>query len=127
MTAARVERNLTGLAWGLLFIGLGVVFLLGQFGWMPSDLFRRVWPLWPAVFGVAAIVGGRTAKRLSEGVFMIGLSGYLFVSNEGLWGLGWGNSWPLVLVAIGLSQVVEVIASRWLPMRESGTKGRGDA
>lgn len=127
MTAGRIERNLSGLAWGLFFIGLGVVFLLGQFGWLPSHLIRHAWPFWPGVFGVAMVVGARSAKKLSEGVFMIGLSGYLFVSNEELWGLSWSNSWPLMLVAIGLSQVVEVVAARWLPMREAGKGGASDA
>lgn len=127
MNATRGRRDLFGVAWGLFFIGLGLVFLIGQMDGLPTELIRRAWPLWPALFGAAMLVGARTAKRVADGVFMIGLAGYLFVSNEELLGLDWRNSWPLVLVAVGLSQVVGVIAARWLPEREPGEKGCADA
>jgi hypothetical protein len=122
-TSAR--RNLSGIAWGLFFIGLGVVMLLGQLGWFDGNVMRHVWPIWPGLFGVAQLVSARTAKSVGDGLFMIGLSGYLFVSNEGLWGLGWSSSWPLILVVIGVAELAKVLASRWLPSK--ATEGEEDS
>lgn len=115
----RRERSVRhGIGWGLFFIGLGVVMLLNQVGWIEGNFVRHLWPLWPAVFGVAHLMNVKSVKHVSDGVFLLLLSAWLFVSNEGLWGLDWSRSWPLVLVAIGLSQVVKAVASRWLPERE---------
>lgn len=110
--------GMKGLAWGLFFIGLGVVMLLSQLGWLDGDVWRHTWPFWPAIFGIGHLVQGRSAKSIGDGVFMLLISGYLYVSNEGLYGLGWSRSWPLVLVALGVAELVKVIAGRWLPEHE---------
>lgn len=110
--------GMKGLAWGLFFIGLGVAMLLSELGWLHGDVWRHIWPFWPAIFGVGHLVQGRSAKSIGDGVFMLLISGYLFVSNEELYGLGWSRSWPLVLVALGVAELVKVIAARWLPERE---------
>ena len=118
MRGRSCDHRMKGVGWGVFFIGLGVVMLLAQLGWLRGDVMRHAWPLWPAVFGVVQLVLGRTAKSIGDGVFLVLLSGYLYVSNEALYGLGWSRSWPLVLVAIGVAELVKVIASRWLPARE---------
>ncbi len=112
------RSGVKGLAWGLFFIGLGIVMLLSQLGWLHGDVWQHAWPFWPAIFGIGHLVTGRSAKSIGDGAFMVLISGYLFVSNEELWGLGWTRSWPLVLVAVGVAELVKVIAARWLPERE---------
>ena len=111
----RIRGKGEGVAFGFFLIGLGFVFLSVSLGWFHGDVFRRIWPLWPALFGVGALLRPNRPKDIGGGVFMLGVAAYLFISNEELFGLGWATSWPLVLVAAGLAQVASGIASRFWP------------
>jgi hypothetical protein len=45
--------------------------------------------------------------KLAWGAVLIVLGGWLLVNTLGLLGFWWSNSWPLILIAIGLVQFVE--------------------
>ena len=109
------RRNTHSLIWGVFLIGLGALFLLDRTGYLAGHFLRRWWPAWPAVFGIARLVGARRASHVGNAVMLIGISGYLYVSNEGLFGLDWSSSWPLAIVAAGLGQLAGAIASRFMP------------
>jgi hypothetical protein len=58
-------------------------------------------------------VGGATwgtaqgANQRHSGLWLIALGGWLLVNTLGLWGFWWSNSWPLVIMAVGVVQLVE--------------------
>ena len=90
-----------GLGFGLLLIGLGVVFLLGHFGYIEIHDFWRWWPLWTIGWGLVTVIGWQSAKQVGSGVTMMLIGVWLLISSMEWFGLGWHNSWPLVFVAIG--------------------------
>lgn len=102
-----------GLGWGLFLVGLGVVFLLVQQDLLPRHLLYRWWTWWPAVLiviGLFKLIRPQGPDDIGGGVTMA-LFGVWFFANQFEWyGLGWGNSWPLALVAVGAGMIAKAIA-----------------
>lgn len=53
----------------------------------------------------------RTIRRALWGLVWIGAGAYILLANHGLLGdgLSWGRDWPLILVLIGISQLIDAI------------------
>ncbi|MBC7684285.1 MAG: hypothetical protein H7176_03535 [Bdellovibrionales bacterium] len=107
------------LMWGLLLVCFGVVILLDQ-----MDLFevRELWhysPLLLIVFGVNKMIGYPTAKHFTSGLWMLFMGVWLFAVFEHLFGLTFRNSWPFVIIASGISMMLEpFIQKRFAPNEE---------
>ena len=71
---------------------------------------------WPLVTLVLfALMRPRRARHVGEGVMFVLLGAWFLIASNGAYGLGWHNSWPLALVAIGAGSVARALAARWLP------------
>jgi len=111
--SGRKSESKDALGWGLFLVALGVVFLLVQVDLLPRHVLRSWWTWWPAVLiliGLAKLVRPRGPEDVGTGVTM-SLFGVWFFANQNEWyGLGWGNSWPLALVAVGAGMIARAIA-----------------
>jgi hypothetical protein len=93
----------------LILIALGVLFLLRNAGWdFPFwEMFHRGWPLILIFIGLVQLLGGifgavagrRTGGNVPAGIIMITL-GVLF-SFQQMAGIGFGYTWPILLIVIG--------------------------
>ncbi|MCV2353942.1 DUF5668 domain-containing protein [Paucibacter sp. B2R-40] len=90
---------------GLILIGLGCLFFADNRGWLDLRQLQSYWPALIGLVGLGQILGARNADQMSKGGLLVFLSVWLYVSLEQLWGLNFYNSWPLVLIAVGLSKV----------------------
>ena len=61
------------------------------------------WPLLMIAIGLSKLTGD-TRKG---GVWLIAIGSWLQIMSLGLFGLGWGNAWPLLLVSIGVGTFFE--------------------
>jgi hypothetical protein len=104
-----------GILWGITLVGIGVVLLLGQQGFLPHGWWRDWWPGAFFLWGLAQVLTPRTAERLGSGITMMLLSVWFFMAQIGWHGLGFRNSWPLALVAVGVGEVARAASSRVLP------------
>ena len=99
------SRATKRLIWGIFLIAIGSAFLLERLHLV--DL-PSLGSLWPAVFLVIAV------SRLAEGHFGSALTNLLigawfFACQFGWYGLDYGNSWPLALIAVGGGIVVRAL------------------
>lgn len=95
------------LMWGLLLVSFGVVILLDQ---MDLVEVRELWhysPLLLIVFGINKMIGYPTAKHFTSGLWMLFMGVWLFAVFEHLFGLTFRNSWPFVIIASGVSMMLE--------------------
>ncbi len=93
------------LVWGLFLIALGALLLLDRFGPWSLPGLGQLWPVLFFAFALARLLDGRPGGALT----LAGL-GTWFLAVEFHWyGLTWGNSWPLSLVAVGLGIVVRAL------------------
>jgi hypothetical protein len=95
---------------GLILIGLGAIFFADGRGWLELHKLRSYWPAIIGLVGLSQMIGARDAGQFAKGSFLVFLSMWLYASLENLWGLNFHNSWPLILIAVGLSKLVSGLA-----------------
>lgn len=90
---------------GLALVALGVILLIGDFdyGWE----WQNLWPLLIVVVGLGTLVGAESTDHRRRGLILVGIGGWFLVNTMGLWGLHFGNSWPLILLAIGTAKILQ--------------------
>lgn len=110
-----------GLVVGLVLLALGVVLLLGQLGLVARSQIYQFWPFVVILLGFAKIVQTPAEGEDRWGGFWLVIAGlYCLVSAWGLFGLHWGNSWPLMIIAGGAMTIVRTLA------QHSRSQGSGD-
>ena len=98
-------RNTKKVIWGVFLIALGVWFLFEHLvPWGLAGL-GEWWPLILVVIGITHLV----ERRVGSALTMILLGVWFLAVTSGWWGLTWRNSWPLVLVAVGMGIVVKAL------------------
>ena len=110
-TAERCHRTRHGqIVWGVLLIGAGALMFLDRLDLTELDLSAHIWPLLPLGLGVLRLVdrpltpeGRSRYHRSAAWLIFIGCWGLL---NEfHVFGLDYANSWPLVVIFVGLTMV----------------------
>lgn len=97
---------------GLVLIGIGGAFLMERLGYIDSFTLRQYWPGIIALVGIGQLLAARTSAQAIKGGFMIFLAGWLYASIQHLWGLSFHNSWPLILIAVGLTHIAGGLSTR---------------
>jgi len=94
---------------GALMIAAGVLLLLTQQGIIHVVSIWLYWPVALIVVGTAKVVSPRPGRDLPGGVLEV-LAGLWFLACNFHWqGFTYRETWPLLLVAIGLSQVLKAL------------------
>lgn len=63
----------------------------------------KVWPLFLVGVGLAAFRDGGGGEELRKGLILLAVGLWLLVNTLGIGGLDYGDSWPLLLILIGLA------------------------
>jgi hypothetical protein len=98
-------RTIAQLVTGATLVLAGVALFLANLDLLEL---RGVWRYWPLVLigvGVNKLVRLGDKKNTDEGVWLCMIGAWLLISNLKLFGLGFGKSWPLLILAIGISIV----------------------
>lgn len=115
--------HLWGLWAGVLLIGLGIIFLLGQF--FQFNVMRYLWPVFILVMGAAFFVGmvagGRSMGALAvPGSVIVTIGLLLFFQNLfGVWGT-WAYAWALLIAGAGVGLVIFGAWSELPDLRRAG-------
>lgn len=106
------------LMWGLVLVIVGVTFALDQ---MDVIDIRGVWHYWPlliVISGINKMIGYPTAKHFSSGLWMVFIGLWLFAVLDHMFGLTFRNSWPFLIIACGVSMIIEPIIKKRFPSYE---------
>ena len=128
MTHERKTRSRAeGLAFGVILVLAGGVFLLDRLDVLEVGRLWGWWPLIPVTMGLVRISSWQSAESVASGLGWALFGAWFLVSQRGWFGLDWHNSWPMVLVAIGLSMVTRALLEPWFRRRakESDPQGGG--
>lgn len=86
---------------GVFLVAVGSIALLSDFG---LDLYGSLWRYWPLILiaiGMTKVMEPRHPGERAEGIWA-GIAGlWLLVSTLGIFGLGFGKTWPLILIIAG--------------------------
>ncbi len=96
------KQNSSGaLLAGLMIIGIGVVFLLGQFGFVDMHTIWRFWPVVFCIAGLSSIFGADHPAQRVWGGFLFVFGGGLLAHQLGYLHAGMEQLWPLILIGAG--------------------------
>jgi hypothetical protein len=97
---------------GLTLIAVGMIFMLDNLGYVDAGEFWRWWPVVLIGIGIGQVIQEPLPGQPRQGVWMIVIGLWLLVSMLELFGLDFGNSWPLLIVAAGLTMIFNARKTR---------------
>lgn len=106
------------LMWGVVLVIIGVTFALDQMDLIDIHGLWHYWPLLIVVLGINKMIGYPTAKHFTSGLWSVFLGLWLFAVFEHMFGLTFGNSWPFLVIACGVSMILEPIIEKRFPSYE---------
>lgn len=95
-------KRAPGLVGGLILIVLGSIFLFDRMDWWSFDGLRGWWPLVVIAVGLGKVLGDDQGRRRGSGWGTILIGFWLLANTRNFFGLHWGNSWPVLLIGVGL-------------------------
>ena len=107
----------SGVFWGLVLLGLGVVFLLTEQGILPRHELRTWWMWWPLILtasGFMHLLRPRDASDISRGITVLLLSVWFMAVMQNWWGFTWDRSWPIALMISGFGMMLRATISWWM-------------
>ena len=90
---------------GVLVIGLGLLFLLDNLGFINVRYTFRFWPTILVIFGLLKISQSHTRSGYIIGGVMVLLGVSWTLKAMGLFYVNWSMLWPLVIIAVGVAVV----------------------
>jgi hypothetical protein len=97
-----IRRYPSGLAWGLVVIAIGLIFMLDQMGIVSAHhIFQFFWPVVLIFFGVEGVVFCSGPGRF-WGSFLTLAGVVLLLSNFGYLHVRWSLFWPLAIILWGI-------------------------
>ena len=101
--------------WGLVLIAVGTIFLLDRMEFFDASSVWHYWPLLLVVVGINQTIGYPSAREFKSGLWTIFVGLWLFAVFEGMFGLTFRNSWPLVVLMAGIQLVLAPVIARRFP------------
>jgi hypothetical protein len=102
------------LVWGLLLVGVGGAVLLGRMHFVDIDDLWHYWPLLLVAVGSNQTIGDPSAREFGKGLWLVFVGLWLFAVFEHAFGLTFRNSWPLLILAVGVKLIIDPFIARRL-------------
>jgi len=98
-----MEKDNRRILLGLIFVAVGLVFLLQNFGLFYFDIPDYFWR-WEMILIIIGVVNIFT-KKYSAAFILLGLGAFFWITEDfriSIWDL-----WPVILIIIGLSFIIK--------------------
>jgi predicted membrane protein len=127
--APRQANPAAQVAVGVLVIGLGLLFLLDNLGFLDFEYTLHFFPMLITVFGVLKIVQARSTQGVVVGALMALVGVLLTLRSLGFLFISWRTLWPLILIGVGISVVYRSVTAQRETLRtpEYGIKTGDDS
>ena len=90
---------------GILLMLVGALFLADNWYYLDLGPVWRYWPLIFVLFGIQKLVNAEGREAVGSGAWLIFFGLWLFVSFNHIWGLDFGDSWPILIIGWGVSVI----------------------
>ncbi|WP_229257946.1 LiaI-LiaF-like domain-containing protein [Duganella margarita] len=116
MRTRRRERNpATQMIIGLFVIGVGMLFLLDNLGWLDLDLRIHIFPTILIAAGILKVLQTRTQSGVVVGGGLIAAGSLFMLKEMGYLAIDWRNLWPVFMIAAGVAVVIKSNLNRSAP------------
>lgn len=118
----RRERNpATQMIIGLFVIGIGLLFLVDNLGWLDLDLRIHILPTVLIGAGILKAMQTRSQSGVVIGGLMIVAGSLILLKEMGLIYIGWNTLWPLLMIAAGIAVVFKSNINRSAASQSPGS------
>jgi len=93
--------SMNALVPGMILVGVGVLFLLGNLHIVHAAEWIAYWPVIPIALGLVQLVDSDTTVRRIVGGVMMAVFGLILADNLGYISFRVEDLWPLILIGIG--------------------------
>jgi hypothetical protein len=90
---------------GIFFLIIGVVLLLDNFDILSVGSIWQYWPVIIIAVGLGKLLDAQVAREYQKACWMLFIGGWLFISELHVFGLHYGNSWPILLIGVGIGML----------------------
>jgi hypothetical protein len=111
---------------GIVILGLGVLWTLDNLGFIDSDRVLEWWPVVLVAFGLSKLWDRQGARPVAAALW-VGFGVWLLGHNLGLLPWGIGELWPVLLIVLGASIIRRALLGRRTIPLESVAAGGGEA
>ena len=91
----------------LVLIAVGAIFFLNNLHIIAFHDIFVYWPVTLVAWGIFKVVDQPEARDKVFGGILIGVGGILLSINLGFLQMGWGDLWPLILIAVGVLMLTD--------------------
>jgi hypothetical protein len=88
---------------GIAILLMGVFFLLDNTSVLDIGPFWKYWPIILIIAGAGKMIEADDKKGVIDGAWLAFIGTWLFISFNHIFGLSFRTSWPLLIVAWGVS------------------------
>ncbi len=100
-----VQRVTGGIVFGFLILGIGILFMLDNFGIADFGSIVRWWPILTFGYGALLLAGVSGRPRFLAGSLVMAASLWLLLHNTGVIPYDLWDLWPLGLIVLGANMV----------------------
>ena len=111
-TTVTTRKNKDNFSFGIILILLGSFFLLDRLDYINARDYFQYWPALIAISGLICVARAKGVAEVLNGLMQIGIAAWLYAVTQKLYGLTFSNSWPLFVIAAGLSMVIKYFADK---------------
>jgi predicted tellurium resistance membrane protein TerC len=90
---------------GIFLLIVGVALLLENFNFLNVEPVWRFWPVIIIVIGLGRLLDAQVAGEYQKAFWMLFIGGWLLISELHVFGLHYGNSWPILLIGVGIGML----------------------
>ncbi|MRW88454.1 hypothetical protein GJ699_00450 [Duganella sp. FT80W] len=90
---------------GLFVIGIGLLFLLDNLGWLDLDLRVHILPTILIGAGILKVLQTRTQSGMVVGGVMIVIGCLIMLKSMGWLDIDWRSVWPLLMIGAGVAVI----------------------
>ena len=109
MTKRKRGSGLRETTAGLLMMAAGVVLLLDQQRIIEIGSIGHWWPAAPVVLGLWQMTAPPEERDVAGGAASVIIGAWLLACTHGWMGFTFRNSWPMALVAFGVTMVIKAV------------------
>lgn len=110
--ASRRQSIVGRIVFGVLFLGVGVLFTLDNFGIVEAGRLKWYWPLLLVGSGIPPLVAPKTAGESVWGMFLVALGSFFLLRRFDVIDWSMRDAWPLFLVLAGAMLLIRTFLDR---------------
>jgi hypothetical protein len=108
----RKKRGNGEIVFGTILLLFGALLLLDNVNIIEVGSAWSYWPFILVIIGSNKIFNSGSLKETGSGAWLIFLGLWLFVSIQHIFGLGFRDTWPMLIIAWGVSEIWKALTQQ---------------